>query len=91
MLDRIECELQVGQIITLDGTDPNDGILDCPEILIWSDFHNRLKDGISGGLDHGEKVQYLGETDDKEGVHIKSGNVEGWVSWFFIKELKYGR
>jgi hypothetical protein len=80
--------LTPGQTVTLDGIDTDTGELVVERINLWKNYYNRLKGGAVGWIRHGETAIFMQFTSDKQGVQIQYGKYVGWVTWFFIKELK---
>lgn len=72
-------------MVTLDGEDTNAGLV-IQEINLWKDYNDRAK-GIAGKGRHGEEVELVRRAGD--GVLVRTGSgVEGWVTYYFIRELK---
>jgi len=86
-MERILIELTPGQEITLDGYDP-DAKITVEKINLWKGYANRPKCGAYGYIKHGETARFVKFTPDKQGAQIQYGRHFGWISWFFIKELK---
>jgi hypothetical protein len=71
--------------MTLDGWDPASQTTISP-INIWKDYNDRAK-GVAGTGRHGEQVRYIRRSGDGVLIETKAG-VRGWVTYWFIKELK---
>lgn len=70
--------------VTLDGYDS--GELVTPVINLWKDYDNRAA-GVAGKAKHGQKVEMIERKGDGVLIETDSG-VKGWVTYYFIKELK---
>jgi len=68
---------------TIDGYDAASNTIISP-INVWSNYDKRI---FGGKLLHGEKVTLIKRVGDGVLVKNKTGT-EGWVTYFFIKELK---
>ena len=75
------------QSVTFDGYDGLD--LAVKRINIWRDYYNRAK-GTVCQVRHGHKGILLGREGDacKVRVDWMGATYEGWVTFYFLKELK---
>jgi hypothetical protein len=71
--------------VNLDGYDP-DSKTTIQEIRLWKDYENRAA-GVAGKARHGQKVQMIERKGDGVLIQTDSG-VTGWVTYYFIMELK---
>ena len=71
--------------VTLDGYDAEAKIT-VHEINLWKEYENRAA-GVAGTAKHGQQVQMIERKGDGVLVETDSG-VKGWVTYYFIKELK---
>lgn len=73
--------------VTLDGYDANaNPPITIHNIDLWNDFKNRSK-GISVTAKHGDRVKLIRR--EGNGVLVETLNGKrGWVTFYFIKELK---
>lgn len=69
--------------VTIDGYDP-DADITVERINIWSNYENRSPAGF---VFHGEKVKMLKRDGDAVLIRTSYG-ATGWVTYWFIKELK---
>ena len=79
--------LDDGQHITFDGYDGID--LVCKRINLWRDYDNRGK-GARCSVRHGYPGELLERKGDACKVRVvwEGRSQEGWVTYWFIKELK---
>jgi hypothetical protein len=71
--------------VTMDGYDPaSDSIID--PINLWIDYDDRSA-GIAAKAKHGDKVKLVQREGDGVLVETADG-VQGWVTYYFIKEFK---
>ena len=71
--------------ITLDGME-SDGTLAVTQINVWKDHDNRGA-GIAGVGQHGQQVKLIRRSGDGVKIELPNG-VQGWVTYYFIKEYK---
>ena len=71
--------------VTLDGYD-SASVTTIQEIRLWKDYDNRAA-GVAGTARHGQKVEMIERKGDGVLIETSSG-VTGWVTYYFIKELK---
>jgi hypothetical protein len=72
------------QWVTLDGTE--NGQVMVRTINLWKDYNNRSR-GTVGSARHGERVKLIRESGEGVLVETSSGT-RGWVTYYFVKELK---
>jgi hypothetical protein len=70
------------KFVTIDGTD-GDGTIITP-INLWSNYQTR---SFAGKVNHGERVKLIRRDGDGVLIETKTG-LQGWVTYFFIKEYK---
>ena len=80
-----QTELAPGQLVTLDGYNASVGIV-VRRITLWKDQNNRGA-GVSATANHGEGVKFIQREGDNVLVETSDGK-RGWVTSYFIKELK---
>jgi len=80
--------LDDGQHITLDGYDPGAEIT-VKRINVWRDYDNRAL-GARCSVRHGHKAVLLERKGDGCRVRVAwmGQTYEGWVTYWFIRELK---
>lgn len=71
-------------MVTMDGTE--NGELAVPFINVWLDYEDRTK-GMAGTVNHGTRVQLIRREGDAVLIELPHGK-RGWVTYWFIKELK---
>ena len=76
---------QPAKWVTMDGYDASAG-LTIREINLWRNYEKR-ENGISGHAAHGERVKLIRRSGNGVLVETASGQ-RGWVTYYFIKELK---
>lgn len=74
----------MSDLVTIDGTIETGEIMQL--VSIWENYHSRKR--IVAKLRHGTQVEFLGRRG--KSVKIRSGGKEGFVSYWFVKELKTG-
>lgn len=74
---------QPAQTVTIDGTDSTGVRIET--INVWNNYQTRS--AVVARVRHGERVEMLGRSGD--GVEIQTADgTRGWVTYWFIKELK---
>lgn len=73
-----------GTVITFDGYEGEH--LACPRINIWNDYKDRWGKGLAVTVDHGDTGLLLRRNGDACLVQV--GEDVGWLTYYFIKELK---
>ena len=71
--------------LTLDGKEA-DGTLAVQSINVWKDYDNRGA-GIADTGQHGQRVKLIRRSGDGVKIELPNG-VQGWVTYYFIKEYK---
>jgi len=71
-------------VITFDGFEGE--YLACPRINIWNDYEDRHGKGIAITVDHGATGLLLGR--DGDGCQVQINGKVGWLTYYFVKELK---
>jgi hypothetical protein len=71
--------------VTIDGYDSEAGVI-VDRVNLWKSYKDRTK-GIAGAVSHGDRVKMLEQSGDGVLIESRTG-VRGWVTYFFIKELK---
>ncbi len=76
-----------GQYVTFDGYDGAD--LEVKRINVWRDYDNRAK-GVLCSVRHGHPAVLLERKGDGCRVRVNwmGRSYEGWVTYWFLKELK---
>ena len=76
-----------GQLVTFDGYDGAD--LVARRINVWRDYDNRALGAICS-VRHGHPAELLERKGDACRVRVtwKGRTYEGWVTYYFFKELK---
>ena len=80
-----QTELAPGQLVTLDGYDPETGVL-VLRISLRKDL-NSPPSGVITTLNHGESVKFIRREGDGVLVETKDDK-RGWVASFFVREFK---
>ena len=80
-----QTELAPGQLLTIDGYDPETGVL-VLRIPLRKDL-NSPPAGVITTLNHGESVKFIQREGDGVLVETKDGK-RSWAASSFIKELK---
>lgn len=73
------------KVAHIDGYDSATGEIITP-LNVWSNYDTR---SFAYKIDHGATVTMIDRTADGNGVKIRDASGrEGWITYFFIKELK---
>ena len=60
--------------------------LACSRINLWKDYEDRWGKGIVATVNHGDAGLLLRR--DGDGCQVQVGDEVGWLTYYFIKELK---
>ena len=73
------------RIVHIDGYDPATNDIINP-LSVWENYETRK---FAFQINHGTEVMLVKRTPDGQGVYIRDKNGrEGWITYWFIKELK---